>query len=121
MTTLARLATWIAGHDTGISSIIIAAQMCGANMAEIDSKSTPSDPSDLGRCLRLLDVFPEWEPRMGEMAQVSQEWADILPYWDAAAAMMAEEVGIDWSSGRSAPKTYEFMKAHGFGAYRTLD
>jgi len=30
--------------------------------------------------------------------------------WDKAAECMDAEVGIDWSKGRSAPKTYKLMQ-----------
>lgn len=33
----------------------------------------PHDPDDLNRCLLLLNLIPEWAPRIREMAQHSQE------------------------------------------------
>ncbi len=63
----------------------------------------PSDPSDLGRCLRLLELFPEWKSRMPEMATLNRGWASLIPQWDQISALMQEEVGIDWSKGSSAP------------------
>lgn len=113
MTDFAKVAEWFVSGDTGISSKSIAAVMCGANVQKIEDYP-PADPSDLGRCLRLLEKFPEWKPRMHEMAAVSKRWAHVLPHWDNAAAIMADEVGIDWSKGRKAPRTYEFMKSVGF-------
>jgi hypothetical protein len=110
MDMLARVATWFAGGDTGISSKAIAAYMCGGDMKAGRSwHSAPSDPADLGRCLRLLEIFPEWKERMPEMASVNDDWARIIPHWDKMAAMMADEVGIDWSKGKKAMRTYEFM------------
>jgi hypothetical protein len=114
MTMIIRLTEWFCSRDTGESSKCIAAYMAGADMDKVRSNSTPYDPSDLGRCLRLLEKFPEWKPRMGEMAQVSKGWEKILPHWDEAARIMEQEVGIDWSKGRKAPATYEFMKSKGF-------
>jgi hypothetical protein len=109
-----RLAAWFVSGDTGISSKCIAAVMAGVPGDDIPDQYTPSDPADLGRCLRLLELFPEWNERMPEMAKLNEDWANILPHWNDAAKMMAQEVGIDWSKGRSAPKTYNFMKSKGF-------
>lgn len=113
MTDIAKVMEWFIGDDTGLSSKSIAAHMCGAKVGRY-LNYPPSDPSDLGRCLRLLERFPEWKARLPEMATVSKDWAKIIPHWDAAAAMMAEEAGIDWSKGKSARKTYDFMKSVGF-------
>jgi hypothetical protein len=112
--TTRRAIIWMMGDDAGLSSQAIALHMIGVEPAATRwGAATPSDPPDLGRCLRLLEQFPEWKPRLGEMSKYRQ-WALILPRWDEAAAMMAEEVGIDWSKGRSAPETYRFMKRAGF-------
>ena len=41
----------------------------GAGEPGFGGWSYPSDPADLGRCLRLLREIPEWAPRMPEMAK----------------------------------------------------
>lgn len=102
-----RAAAWIAGHDTGVSSKTIWATMMGVKPRW---SSHPHDAADLGRCLRLLEVIPEWIPRMPEMRAVSREWAAILTHWDELAALMEEEVGIDLTKGDRAPRTYARMK-----------
>ncbi len=61
-----RACEWIVSSDTGLSSRHIWAVMMGV---PIERKSHPSDPSDLGRCLRLLAAVPQWRPRIGEMSQ----------------------------------------------------
>lgn len=106
-TTERRALLWLAGDDSGMSSIAIVHHMLGM---ESDG-SFPWDPSDLGRCLRMLELFPEWKPRIGEMARYSEQWARISAKWDELAAMMADEVGIDWSKGKKAPKTYAALTA----------
>ncbi|MEL3893148.1 hypothetical protein [Pseudomonas aeruginosa] len=72
---------------------------------------TPSDPSDLGRCLRLLELVPEWKARISEMAIHGREWAALVSHWEELHQLMDDEVGIDWSKGNSALRTYERMKA----------
>ncbi len=98
---------WLAGTDSGLSSKAICRHMLG-----IKSRGDcPHDPSDLGRCLRMLELFPEWKPRIGEMATYSPQWAALAANWDSLAEMMADEVGINWTKGLSAPKTYAAMRA----------
>jgi len=104
-----RAHTWIVGNDTGASSEAIWAHMMGAGTPRF-GWSYPLDPDDLGRCLRLLELIPEWKSRMPEMATRSKSWAALIANWGAIAMTMADEVGIDWSKGRRAPKTYALMK-----------
>ena len=107
---LRQLVAWFASDDTGMSSEAIARHMTGMPLRY--EWCAPSDPADLGRCLRLLELFPEWKPRITQMAQHGGEWASLVPHWDELAQMMADEVGIDWSKGKRAPKTYEAMRGH---------
>lgn len=37
-------------------------------------------------------------------------WAALVARWDDLAASMEAEVGIDWTKGKSAPRTYELMR-----------
>jgi len=110
-----RLIEWFVSGDTGLSSEAIAAHMSGlGNGKRMDY---PSDPSDLGRCLRLLEKIPEWKERISEMAQYSPGWAGLIKNWAEISKSMADEVGIDWSKAKSAPITYDMMKlaqAEGF-------
>lgn len=102
-----RVLEWIASEDTGMSSEAIAYHMLGM----YSEGSHPHDPSDLGRCLRLLELFPAWKPRIREMATYSRNWAALSARWEELAVIMDDEVGIDWSKGHNAPRTYEAMQA----------
>jgi len=104
-----RAMTWLQSHDTGTSSKAICAYMLGG--AKANKHDYPYDPSDLGRCLRLLDKVPEWKPRIKEMAQFGPVWSALVDRWDEIAASMEAEVGINWEKGRSAPKTYALMRS----------
>lgn len=106
-----RAHAWVVGRDTGCSSQAIWANMMGAGKPAYWGWFHPLDPADLGRCLRLLRLIPEWRERMPEMAQHSPEWAALVERWDDLAAMMEDEVGIDWSKGKSARRTYDAMNA----------
>jgi hypothetical protein len=102
-----RFSRWLVSGDTGLSSESIAMHMLGWACRG----NYPHDPSDLGRCLRLLAIFPEWQCRIGEMAVYGPEWAEIARRWPELSALMAGEVGIGWEKGRSAPITYAAMRA----------
>lgn len=102
-----RALVWLASGDTGSSSEAIVYHMLGL---ESDA-DYPFDPADLGRCLRMLELFPEWKPRISEMSAYPHGWPALIPIWNKIAAMMADEVGIDWSKGRRAPRTYAAMRA----------
>jgi hypothetical protein len=47
-----------------------------------DYKSHPRDFTDFVRCLRLMADFPELRARLGEMGEVSPEWAAWVNNWD---------------------------------------
>lgn len=107
-----RALEWIFGDDTGLSSKAICAHMLGISIGDrYNRQCHPWDPSDLGRCLRLLEKFPEWKDRMPEMAGLSKEWCNLIAHWDELSIQMENEVGIDWKKARSAPETYRMMKA----------
>lgn len=115
MTETARAMDWLTrSRDTGISSQAIMAKMLGGKP---EAGSYPSDPADLGRCLRLLERIPEWKARIGEMATVGFVWAALVARWDELRQSMEGEVGIDWSRGKKAPKTYDLMKKIEGAAY----
>lgn len=104
---------WIASRDTGLSSEAIWAHMAGSRMLESNGYgySYPLDPSDLGRCLRLLAKVPEWALRIPEMAARGPEWGALVEHWDELAKLLAEEIGEGWQPGlgKSAPRTYARM------------
>lgn len=103
----ARALKWALGGDTGASSEAICAHMTGSKP---EAWSYPSDPADLGRCLRLLDGFPEWKSRISEMATYGSGWSGLAKRWHDLTASMESEVGIFWEKGTSAPKTFEMMQ-----------
>lgn len=96
-----RYESWLHGHDTGSSSIALFTYMT----LGVRGGEAPYDADDLGRCVRLLDCFPEWRERMPEMANVSEEWAELVPHWaDLEAAFLRET-----RTGFHAPQTYEML------------
>jgi hypothetical protein len=106
MSKLTKIVKWATGRDTGLSSCAILSHMV---TGECDG-SYPYDPADLGRCLRLLDLFPEWEGRIGEMGVYGPVWRRYAKSWAQMRKSMEDEVGVDWSKAKAAPATYELMK-----------
>lgn len=103
-----RVNAWVVGNDVGSSSKTIWAVMLGIDPG--NEGSHPHDPGDLGRCLRLLELMPEWKPRLPELAAQSPEWKALVERWGELASFMDGEVGIAWEKAKSAPKTYNLMK-----------
>lgn len=64
---------WALSSDTGISSEALAAHMTGVRSNTQWGMQPPSDAADRGRCIRLLELIPEWIPRLKEMAQYDNQ------------------------------------------------
>lgn len=101
-----KLVEWLLSDHMGASSKAIASHMA---LGKSDG-SFPWDPSDIGRCFRLLEAMPEWKARIKEMGVYSKNWELLASNWQEIYNCMEDEVGIDWRKGRSAPRTYELMK-----------
>jgi hypothetical protein len=97
---------WLHSTDTGISSRAIFSVMTGTKERMLDrwGFGYPLDPDDFGRCYRLLNLFPEWKPRMGEMAPISSEWRRLVENWSELNDLFEEE-----SPSKSCPKLYARM------------
>jgi hypothetical protein len=95
---------WRESDDTGASSIAIYLHMLG----RFSDGRHPIDPSDFGRCYRLLALAPEWRARIGEMSQCGPVWAALSAVWDELTALYEEEL----PSG-TAPRLYARMKELG--------
>ena len=105
-----RAIAWRENGRVGASSLAIWRQMTGSNASSTAMYCYPLDPADLNRCLLLLDLIPEWAPRMGEMAAHGPQWAAMAARWDEIAGLFLEEAGLDFSKSGNAPKTYALMR-----------
>jgi hypothetical protein len=79
---------WILSDDVGASSATIWAVMMGVVHPRA---SLPLDPSDFGRCSRLLALFPEWRPRLTEVARKHPDWRELVKRWDDLVALYEAE------------------------------
>lgn len=97
---------WIKSEDNGISSHTIWAVMMGCSDVEKSfGYDTPSDPSDFGRCHRLLNHFPEWKERLNEVTEKFPKWGPMVREWDELTSLYEEEF-----QGERAPKLYARMQ-----------
>lgn len=102
-----KILSWFATGEVGASSKAMASCIAGVN----GGNSHPSDPSDLNRCLLFLEAVPEARDHMDKLRSLSPTWAALVDRWEEVEASFLTEAGRDWSKARSAPKTYELMKA----------
>lgn len=83
---------WWYGVDVGTSSASIFGVLCPSTLCDNWAKeeatrhgngSTPADADDLGRCLRLIALFPEWRDRLDEVAAAypGTAWPRIIDRW----------------------------------------
>lgn len=70
---------WYQGTRTGISSETIWSVMTGH---PVRRHNVPLDPSDFNRCYQLLLLFPDWRPRLQEVADRFPEWQVFVDHWD---------------------------------------
>jgi len=73
----------------------------------------PHDPDDLNRCLLLLEAVPELREHLHKMANVNEQWEELVEDWDALESCFINEVGLNWCNGNTASITYKAMKQMG--------
>ena len=94
---------WILSSDTGTSSKTIFACMTGS---EYEHADVPHDPSDFGRCYRLLNHFPHWHSRLNEVAKKYPIWGPMVSAWAELTALYEKELPTG-----ECPMLYKRMKA----------
>ncbi len=101
-----RAQIWILNtSEVGQSSKAIFGVMTGQQMA--CGSQRPRDPSDFGRCYRLLQLIPEWNERLIEVSQAYPNWMPLIRDWPILTDMY--EVAIE--NGRlKATSMYLEMK-----------
>ena len=101
--------SWLANESTGRSSETMAFWLA-FGIRKKDS-GYPHDPSDFDKCLKLLSMVPQLRDSLDKMSEISPEWTGIVKMWDEIEAMHLDEVGLEWSKGRSRParKTYDLL------------
>lgn len=89
---------WMMAGDTGTSSKTILSVMEGI---QIERPDVPYDPADFGRCHRLLEAFPSYRARLGEVAAMYPAWVGLVREWDALTEMycVARNTGAERADG----------------------
>lgn len=101
---------WLATGERGLSSETLFTCATGVDAEGDHGHNYPHDPSDLGRCRKLLEQCPELVPYLPRVAAAGPEWAALVPRWNELCALMDKEAP-EWRQGRgSAPQTYNLMK-----------
>ena len=95
---------WFMGGDTGISSETIM-YFCVTGDLPKRRSCPPSDPSDFGRCHRLIEEFPQIKKEFRRIKTYSQQWGRLIDHWDELTALYLEE-----KASGSCPKLYKRMK-----------
>ena len=77
---------WIIKGHVGLSSKTIWAHF--VLNCQPQWPTAPSDPCDFLRCYWLLNIAPEWKPRMGEIAARYPRWKGLVDHWDELEKML---------------------------------
>lgn len=105
-----RALSWIVGDDTGISSRTIWSVMMGVEYNGISGPRPPADPSDFGRCYRLLKLIPEWRGRLREVAERYPIWGPMVEAWDELERMYEAALATGKNVSDESRRMYERMK-----------
>ena len=101
------LRAWLGGHDTGASSLTMAAVIFNAGnyVGNPQRFSHPLDSSDFGRCHRFLEAVPQSREQLHIMADVSPEWKSLVGRWDEITVLYTEAK----AAGISAKKANDLI------------
>lgn len=100
---------WIFRGNVGNSSKCIWAHMTGTINSGGDH-SYPRDLGDLNRCMLLLEAVPEWKARIQGMGAHGPIWDALASNWDKITETFVDEVGLNFSKGHDAPRTYDLFR-----------
>lgn len=95
---------WLAGRDTGVSSITI---MCVLNNrpSPRNGLDIPYDMDDVGRCVRMLALFPELEARLPELGDKLPMWRPYVDCWPHIKQLYNEVVAW-WALSEAERKAH---------------
>jgi hypothetical protein len=99
---------WLASRWTGVSSATIWSVMMGFP-SPYKSYDIPYDSSDFHRCHKLLEIFPAWKPRLGEVESKFPFWAPFVREWANLSVVYEYEAQNEVAHGRGL---YDCIKVH---------
>ena len=100
--TYKKVIEWIVDDNTGMSSMNLA---CFLLIGKSLNNCHPHDPSDLNRCIELLEFAPELKKDLYKMKTLSKEWEILVDNWD----LLTNTLNQEKAKGDRAPKTYDLM------------
>lgn len=92
---LPALGTWLISGDTGISSETMAGIALGGTPSSTNWRGrgdAPYDPSDFGRCYRLVQSVPSIRDDFDRIAKAVPVFAGILREWDSLCAIYERDL-----------------------------
>jgi hypothetical protein len=100
------LENWPESRDTGVSSATIFHVFAGKSVYG-QSRDVPHDPSDFGRCYRLLKLTAEyqWRERLCEVSDQYPAWLPFVREWNRLTEMWEEALKTG-----NCKTMYEFMQ-----------
>lgn len=75
-----RLLEYLTSRDCGMSATAILLHTLNA-YNKIEYRDYPFDVSDFGRCLRVVELFPEAKAKLDVMRTVSPQWREVMNHW----------------------------------------
>ncbi len=105
------LTQWLQSGDIGISSCSIFTAIT-KRIAPFtrDNDNWPKDPSDFGRCFRLLERFPTWRTELKQVSLKYPAWGPMIDVWPELEALYQEEIK---NPRGMAPKLYARLQRLG--------
>mgnify|MGYP001264867867 CR=1 FL=1 len=99
---------WQATGDIGVSSATMASIALGMKESFYGRRfDAPYDPSDMLRCMQLLEAIPEIREHFPAIANNVPAFKGIIEHWDSLVDSMNREcVGDNWR----APDSYRMIK-----------
>ena len=97
---------WIAGGNTGLSSITMWQCFMGQENFPINH---PYDPDDFSRCYDLLKCVPEFKDNLDKLKPLSKQWSNLVENWDKLTEMYEKNVANNWVEKKEIGM-YDFMK-----------
>ena len=83
------IAEWLVSDDCGVSSKTMAAIALGADKGRFNA---PYDPSDFGRCYRLVKKVPAIRTAFDRISKLEPHFAGILLNWDELCAIYERDL-----------------------------
>jgi hypothetical protein len=108
--TLSQAMHWLVNGSIGLSSKCLMATIIHGQPIEggWDAKFHPRDPSDLKRCIGLLDAVPAFRSHFGIMKTVSKEWEILVRHWEELESTFKAELQLH---PNRAPQTNDLMRS----------